>query len=87
MLACAQLELNEWHAEEEGLQDALLNRNHSTHYQHCSPGVFKRYVMGVKDGQALILASSNGPTLHNPCPSDTCVIQVPYKRAIEAERD
>ena len=87
MLACAQLELNEWHAEEEGLQDALLNRNHSTHYQYCSPRVFKRYVMGVEDGQVLILANSNGPTLHNLRSSDTCEIQVPYKRAIEAEWD
>ena len=62
MPACAQLDLDEWQAEEEGLQDALLNRNHSNHYQHCFPGVYKRYVMGFEDGQALMLASSHGPT-------------------------
>jgi hypothetical protein len=60
MLARAQLELDEWQAEEEGLQDALLNRNHTNQYQHCSPGVFKRYVMGFEDGQALILAAAIG---------------------------
>jgi hypothetical protein len=52
--ACAQLDREGWQAEEEGLRDALLNRNHTDQYQYCPPGVFKRYVMGFQDGQALI---------------------------------
>ena len=52
------LELEGWYAEEEGLRDALLNRNHTNQYQHCPPGVFNRYVMGFQDGQALIHAAA-----------------------------
>ena len=47
-----------WQAEEEGLCDALFNRNHTNQYQHCPPGVFERYVMGLQDGQALIRAAA-----------------------------
>ncbi len=56
--ARAQLELEGWQAEEEGLRDDLLNSYHTNQYQHCPPGVFKRYVMGFQDGQALIHAAS-----------------------------
>jgi hypothetical protein len=57
--ACAQLEREGWQAEEEGLRDALLNINHTDQYQHHSPPVvFKRYVMGFQDGQALIHAAA-----------------------------
>ena len=52
------LELEGWQAEEEGLRDALLNRNHTNQYRHCPPGVFNRYVMGFQDGQALIHAAA-----------------------------
>ena len=55
--ACTPLEAAGWQAEEDGLWDALLNRNHTDQYQHCPPGVFKRYVMGFQDGQALIHAA------------------------------
>jgi len=53
--ARAQLELEGWQAEEEGLRDALLNRYQ---YQDYPPGVFQRYVMGFQDGQALIHAAA-----------------------------
>lgn len=56
--ACAQHEREGWQAEEEGLRDALLDRNHTNQYQHCPPDVFKRYVMGFQDGQALIHAGA-----------------------------
>ncbi len=52
--ACAQLELAGWQAEEEGLRDALLNRDHTSHYQQGPPGVFERYAMGLQDGQAVL---------------------------------
>ena len=48
------LEREGWQAEEEGLRDALLNRVHTNKYLHCPPGVFKRYVIGLQDGEALM---------------------------------
>jgi hypothetical protein len=50
------LEREGWQAEEEGLQDALLNRVHTN--QLCPLGVFKRYVIGFQDGVALIRAGA-----------------------------
>ena len=61
--ACAELEREGWQAEEEGLRDALFNRNHTNQYQHCPPGVFGRYVLGLQDGQALIRATAMGQHL------------------------
>jgi hypothetical protein len=52
------LEREGWQAEEEGLQDALLNRVHPNQYQYSPPGVFKRYVIGFQDGHALIRAAA-----------------------------
>jgi hypothetical protein len=51
--ARTQLEREGWQAEVEGLCDALLNRRVHTN-QLRPPGVFKRYVMGFQDGEALI---------------------------------
>jgi len=56
--ARTQLEREGWQAEVEGLRDALLNRVHTNQYQHCPPGVFKRYVIGLQDGEALIRAAA-----------------------------
>ena len=50
-------ELEGWHAEEEGLKDALLNRDHTNEYRHGPPDVFERYVLGFQDGRALIRAA------------------------------
>ena len=52
--AHTQAELEGWHAEEEGLRDALLNRDHTKHYRYSPPVVFERYEMGFEDGRALI---------------------------------
>lgn len=49
-------EREEWEAEEQGLQDAILNTDHTNQYRHSSPGVFERYAMGLQDGKALIRA-------------------------------
>ena len=56
--AQAQLELEGWQAEEEGLRDALLNRDHTNEYQHGPPGVFERYAMGLQDGHAMMRAAA-----------------------------
>ena len=46
-----------WRAEEEGLRDALLNRDHTSNYRYAAPGMLERYVLGFQDGQALIRAA------------------------------
>ncbi len=53
-LALTQLEMEAWRAEEEGLRDALLHRDHTNFYRYCPEDVFMRYAMGLEDGQALI---------------------------------
>jgi hypothetical protein len=52
--AYSRAELEGWLAEEEGLRDALLNRDHSNQYRFGPPGVFERYAMGLQDGRALL---------------------------------
>jgi hypothetical protein len=54
MQACTEPELEGWRAEEEGLLDALLHRDHTKLYRYSPRGVFVRYAMGFEDGQALI---------------------------------
>lgn len=53
-LALTRAEMEAWRAEEEGLLDALLNRDHARHYRYSRPDVFDRYMMGFEDGKALI---------------------------------
>ena len=50
-------ELDGWRAEEAGLQDALLKRDHANEYRLSPPEVFERYVMGLQDGTALMRAA------------------------------
>jgi hypothetical protein len=50
--ARTQLEREGWQAEEDGLEDALLNtRYYKKQYQDYPPCVFKRYVMGFQEGK------------------------------------
>jgi hypothetical protein len=57
--AHTQLEREGWQAEEDGLEDALLNtRYYRMQYQDYPPCVFGRYVMGFQDGNALIHAAA-----------------------------
>ena len=61
----AQPDLQGWHAEEEGLRDALLNRDHTNQYRNYPPDVFERYLMGLQDGRAMIRIAAvcqHGPT-------------------------
>ena len=48
------LEAEAWRAEEEGLRDSVLRRDHVTKYRRRSPVLFERYVLGFQDGKALI---------------------------------
>ncbi|HYM89551.1 MAG TPA: hypothetical protein VES92_10610 [Nitrospiraceae bacterium] len=52
--ARAPREREGWHAEGEGLRDALFNRDHTTQYQQGPPVVFERYAMGLQYGHALL---------------------------------
>ena len=51
--AHAPLEIAGWRAEAEGLEDALLHRDHTSLYQQGPSCVFVRYVTGLQDGRAL----------------------------------
>ena len=55
---CAPLDIAEWRAEAEGLEDALLYRDHMNQYQQGSPSVFERYALGLQDGQAVLRAAA-----------------------------
>jgi hypothetical protein len=50
----APLEIAEWRAEAEGLEDALLRRDRTSLYQQGPSCVFVRYVTGLQDGKVLI---------------------------------
>ena len=60
MQACAPLEAAGWQAEEDGLWDALLDRDHTNQYQQSPPGVFARYTMGLQDGHAMMRTTAVG---------------------------
>jgi len=55
--AVSETEVEGWYAEEEGLRDALLNRNHTNEYRLSLPEVYERYTMGLQDGAALMRAA------------------------------
>ena len=65
---CAPLEIAEWRAEAEGLEDALLHRDHMNQYQQGSPSVFERYALGLQDGQAVLCTAAghqhDAPPVH-----------------------
>jgi len=52
--ARTDLEMEAWRAEEEGLRDALLRRDHVSKYCGRSSILFERYVLGFQDGKALM---------------------------------
>lgn len=52
--AQTQLERAGWHAEADGLRDALLNKNHTYRYQQGQPDVFERYAMGLQYGREVL---------------------------------
>lgn len=52
--ARTESEAEEWCAEEDGLRDALLNRNQADAYRVSTTEVFRRYELGLRDGKALL---------------------------------
>jgi len=55
--ALTQAELDAWCAEEEGLTDALLDNDRTSHFQNSTPALFERYASGLEDGRTLIRAA------------------------------
>jgi hypothetical protein len=47
-------ELEGWRAEQEGLRDAILNREHTNPYRYSPPALVERYAIGLEDGRALM---------------------------------
>lgn len=56
-LAGTECEGDGWRAEEAGLRDALLNRDHTDHYRLSLPEIFDRYVLGFQDGTVMLRAA------------------------------
>ena len=52
------LELAGWHAEAEGLQDALLDSDQTTQYRQDPASVFERYATGLQDGRSMLRAAA-----------------------------
>lgn len=64
--APGQYEFEEWHAEEDGLRDALHNHDHSKLYQLGPETLFVRYSMGLQDGRILLLFGNVEPQIRTP---------------------
>lgn len=73
--ASTRAEEEGWRAEEQGLRDALLTRDHSYHYRSHLPSVFDRYLLGFQDAQALIHMASIEP--HSAQASDNAHVSSP----------
>ena len=50
-------ELEAWLAEEAGLRDAVLHRDHVNKYRLRSSELFERYLLGFQDAKALMRAA------------------------------
>ena len=63
-LACTEFEADGWRAEEDGLRDALLNRDDTDHYRLSSPEIFEMHVRGFQDGTMLLRAARAKHVMH-----------------------
>jgi len=66
-------EVDGWRAEEDGLRDALLNRDHTEDYRSCPPEIRDRYMLGFRDGTALLRTvrierTTQNSRIHTPAP-------------------
>jgi hypothetical protein len=58
-------EVDGWHAEADGLRDALMNSDHTDNYRLCPPEIFHRYVLGFQDGTALLRVTRMECVVHD----------------------
>lgn len=56
-LADTEYEVDGWRAEEAGLRDALLNKDHTDHYRLSPPEILERYMLGFQDGTVMLRAA------------------------------
>ena len=63
--ASSQIELESWRAEEEGLRDAVLHRDHVHKYRSRSEKMLERYLLGFQDAKALLRTAR---TTHSATP-------------------
>ncbi|MFO0700773.1 MAG: hypothetical protein U0236_16245 [Nitrospira sp.] len=83
--ASTESEVDGWRAEEDGLRDALLNKNYTDAYRLSTAEAFRRYVQGLRDGKALLRMAHAVYVLPDvvraiPCPGDVCGMGVSTKR-------
>ena len=64
MEARTTLEVEEWYSEQEGLIDALLERDCTPEYQG-TPALRERYCRGLQDGRVLIQVAKIKPSCHH----------------------
>ncbi len=62
--ACTEPEVDGWRAEENGLRDAVMNRDRTDDYRLCPPGILARYVLGFQDGTVLLRATRIERMIH-----------------------
>ncbi len=84
--ACTQAERDAWRAEEEGLRDVLLERDHPHQYREKPAAVVERYAMGVEDGKALSRLACMDAQRTPSVQPDTGVIRDSSKRPIGTGR-
>jgi hypothetical protein len=63
-LAETEFESDAWRAEEEGLRDALLNKDHTEQYRLSPPEILERYLRGFHDGMILLRAARADRMIH-----------------------
>ena len=72
------MEWEAWRAEEDGLRDAVLQRDHLHKYRAHSPNLLRRYLLGFQDAKTIMrtarLARKWGP---RSSPSDRERLQCP----------
>ena len=60
-----------WRAEADGLQDALMDTDHTDNYRLCPPDILRRYVLGFQDGTALLRTARVQRMIHAAATSET----------------
>lgn len=52
--ASTESEADGWRAEEDGLRDALLNKNYTDAYRLSTAEAFRRYARGLREGRTIL---------------------------------
>lgn len=88
--ACSEVERDAWRAEEDGLRDAVLHRDHVDKYRSYSPNVLERYLLGFQDAKTLLRttrAARSGHALGNKTHCQISSGRIPMDRALSDSAD